>query len=480
MTTGINFKTKFLTERALQSASRGQAASISALETAYESDRGRILNSVAIRRLQQKTQVFPLERNAAVRSRLTHSMEVMQVGRYITRKVFSSLSDNQKKQFGLDGLERVFETVVEMACLLHDVGNPPYGHFGEDTIVNWFKRHIDQLTELSGNSLDQHQRQDLISFEGNAQAIRIVHSLQALNLSYTQIASILKYTRCAAEPKPIDNYLKKKPGYYLSEKGIVSDVLNALNIEAGCRHPVAYIMEAADDIAYCIADLEDAVEKGIMSTETLSTRLVERYQEIAKDFGISDEKDIGKLADIVARASKKAADNHVVSNSEYFVSLRVSSQHIMVQHAATRFITHIEACYHGSFNASLLEDKSPAHAISASFKAVAFDYAFSHHEVEQSELQGYQIISGLLDKYGQLLALTESEFSSLFSKKCKFPLEKRLLKKLADKHVNAYKLAVANEPQSEFYFRCRMVQDNISGMTDHFAYDDYRTLFVCE
>ncbi len=474
----INFKKKFLPERALQSAKRNSDVSIESLERTYESDRGRILNSVAIRRLQQKTQVFPLERNAAVRSRLTHSLEVMQVGRYITRKVFAELPLTLQHQYGLDGLARIFETVVEMSCLLHDVGNPPYGHFGEDTIVSWFTQHLDELIAESGSHLSAAQKQDLVSFEGNAQAIRIVHCLQSLNLTYTQIAGILKYTRCASEPKPEGNYLQKKPGYYLSEKPLVQDIQQALNINVGCRHPVSYIMEAADDIAYCIADLEDAVEKGIMSIDTLSSKLLLRYKDITEDFGIEDASSLKRMESIVTRALKKANENKIVTNSEYFVTLRVNSQHTMVEHAAKRFIDNIEDCYHGRFNAALLEDKSMAHAISATFKAVAFEYAFSHHEVEQSELQGYQIITGLLNKYGKILRLSQRQFASLFEGKCAFSLEKRLLNKVANKHVNAYKAAVEVSPEDEFYYRCRMLQDNVSGMTDHFAYDDYCALYV--
>lgn len=114
---------------------------IAALES-FESDRGRIINSAAIRRLQQKTQVFPLERNAAVRSRLTHSLEVQQVGRYITQLIFKELSEKSKQEYKLTGLERQIESIVEMSCLMHDVGNPPFGHFGEQAINDWFSKNL--------------------------------------------------------------------------------------------------------------------------------------------------------------------------------------------------------------------------------------------------------------------------------------------------------------------------------------------------
>ncbi|MGQ8364395.1 dGTPase [Glaciecola sp. 1036] len=469
----MDFKTKFTAIRHY-STHKQSPKEIGSLERVFESDRGRILNSAAVRRLQQKTQVFPLERNAAVRSRLTHSIEVMQVGRYITRTIFDLLSSKQKDEFGLTGLERIFETVVEMSCLLHDVGNPPFGHFGEDTIQEWFSDNIDNLAQKAQVTLSESQRRDICHFEGNAQAIRIIHSLQQLNLTFTQIAGVLKYTRVASEPKPADNYLAKKPGYYLSETSLINDIQTQLDIQPGCRHPVAYIMEAADDIAYCIADIEDAVDKGIMSLPVVSEKLKQHYRKIAVEFSI----DADVIDEHIDRALLKAQKNKIVASSTYFISLRVGLQTLMVTHAANRFIDNIQACYHGNFNEALLEDKSLAHAVSKTLKEVALEYAFSHPEVENSELQGHHIISSLLNKYARLLTLTEEKFATLFDGKTSHAVEKRLLNKLAKKHVNAYKLASAAHPEHEFYYRCRMIQDNISGMTDDFAYDEYRALYV--
>ena len=143
----MDFCNKIKADRALQSRSGD-------LQSALESDRGRIINSAAVRRLQQKTQVFPLERNAAVRSRLTHSMEVQQTGRFIVQSIFRALSPAQLEQYGLQDLERPIESLVEMACLLHDVGNPPFGHSGESAINDWFSQYLPTLTTRHG--LQQH------------------------------------------------------------------------------------------------------------------------------------------------------------------------------------------------------------------------------------------------------------------------------------------------------------------------------------
>ncbi|VDZ71882.1 deoxyguanosinetriphosphate triphosphohydrolase [Atlantibacter hermannii] len=175
----------------------------------FESDRGRIINSPAIRRLQQKTQVFPLERNAAVRTRLTHSMEVQQVGRYIAKEVLSRLKERKLlAEYGLDELTGPFESIVEMSCLMHDIGNPPFGHFGEAAINDWFRQRLmpaDATTqplsddrcqvavlklregEEALNDLRRKIRNDLCQFEGNAQGIRLVHTLLRMNLTWAQV-----------------------------------------------------------------------------------------------------------------------------------------------------------------------------------------------------------------------------------------------------------------------------------------------------
>ncbi|WP_234911907.1 dGTP triphosphohydrolase, partial [Vibrio anguillarum] len=221
----------------------------------FESDRGRILNSAAIRRLQQKTQVFPLERNAAVRSRLTHSLEVQQVGRYITQLIFKELSEKSKQDYKLIGLERQFESIVEMSCLIHDVGNPPFGHFGEQAINDWFSRNLSSLMkDEKGNSrvnLPKPIQQDIVNFEGNAQAIRLVHTILGLNLTYSQVSGVFKYTRRGDQPSPKTqnnpllkdyDYLMKKVGYYLSEHRYIESLKTVLSMDSHCRSPFSYIM----------------------------------------------------------------------------------------------------------------------------------------------------------------------------------------------------------------------------------------------
>lgn len=502
---GIDFNNKISFQRPYSRAI--SAADDYAIIRQFESDRGRIINSAAIRRLQQKTQVFPLERNAAVRSRLTHSLEVQQVGRHIVKEIFHHLRrDGRVAELGLGQLEAPFESIVEMACLMHDIGNPPFGHFGEAAINDWFRQRLDiaslendaidfdrcqiaclqlRAGEEENNRLRARIRMDLCHFEGNAQAIRMVHSLLKLNLTYAQVGCILKYTRPAywqgAVPAEF-NYLMKKPGYYLAEEQYVKTLRQQLSLGEFHRFPLTYIMEAADDISYCIADLEDAVEKKIFTVEQL-------YQFLQTEWGTVEKADL--FDKVIGQAFDKIKRNQGLrSGDQFFMYLRVNTVARLVPHAAQRFLDNLQPIYDGAFNQALLEDSSPAYRLLKIFKAVAFKHVFNHPEVEQLELQGYRVISGLLEIYNPLLAMPAEAFSQLVSQDYHpdYPIATRLFHKLSGKHRMAYTEALdhvslyppAQQTMMEFYYRVRLIQDYISGMTDLYAWDEYRRLMAAE
>ena len=469
----------------------------------FESDRGRIINSPAIRRLQQKTQVFPLERNAAVRTRLTHSMEVQQVGRYIAKEILSRLKELKLlEQYGLDELTGPFESIVEMSCLMHDIGNPPFGHFGEAAINDWFRQRLHPADaesqplsddrcvvaalrlregEESLNDIRRKVRQDLCHFEGNAQGIRLVHTLMRMNLTWAQVGGILKYTRPAwwrGETPATHRYLMKKPGYYLSEAPYIERLRKELALAPYSRFPLTWIMEAADDISYCVADLEDAVEKRIFSVEQLYHHLYEAWGHHEK----------GSLfTQVVENAWEKSRSNSLSRSTEdqFFMYLRVNTLNKLVPYAAQRFIDNLPQIFDGSFNHALLEDASSFSQLLELYKNVAIKHVFSHPDVEQLELQGYRVISGLLEIYQPLLRMSLVDFRELVEKERvkRFPIESRLFQKLSTRHRLAYVEAVSKlsseapeYPTLEYYYRCRLIQDYISGMTDLYAGDEYRRM----
>lgn len=473
----------------------------------FESDRGRIINSPAIRRLQQKTQVFPLERNAAVRTRLTHSMEVQQVGRYIAKEVLSRLKEQRLLEtYGLDELTGPFESIVEMACLMHDIGNPPFGHFGEAAINDWFSQRLapaDAASQPLSNDRcqvvalrlregedalnDQRRkvRQDLCHFEGNAQGIRMVQALMRMNLTWAQVGCILKYTRPAwwADDIPASHdYLMKKPGYYLSEEAYIERLRQELELAPFSRFPLTWIMEAADDISYCVADLEDAVEKRIFTVEQL-------YQHLHDAWGEHEKGSLFAL--VVENAWEKSRSNSLSRSAEdqFFMYLRVNTLNKLVPYAASRFIENLPQIFDGEFNHALLEDDSAFSQLLELYKNVAVRHVFSHPDVEQLELQGYRVIRGLLEIYQPLLQLPLTDFSELVEKERlrRLPIESRLFNKLSTRHRLAYVEAVnkiardsSEFPVMEYYYRCRLIQDYISGMTDLYAWDEYRQLMAVE
>lgn len=487
----MDFKAKISLRRAREHGTvpePGDAAWLFELGERLESDRGRIVNSAAVRRLQQKTQVFPLERNAAVRSRLTHSLEVQQVGRHIVRTLFHKLGP-RAAEHGLDGLDGVLQSLVEMACLTHDIGNPPFGHFGEFAIGDWCVRYLDALfaqavPEAGDAALRQRMLADLKAFEGNAQAIRLVHRLHDMNLTYSQTACMLKYVRAAYLPRPPKEsdgaYLRKKPGFYLSEEGFVAELWQALGMAPQTRYPLAYVMEAADDISYCLADLEDSVVKGILDLDRLCNLLRETFKRSLPLETVIDAQG-RSFAALLLDAQQRAHDEPVDKVGKFFIRLRVNLIHPLVQHAAEQFIAQLDGVYAGTLDRALLEDNSPACAVVQTFKTVGAEHVFCHREVDTLQLRGLRILQGLLDGYGALLGLSGEEFSAVLDGKGRADL-RMLVRRLPTHLLAAYQVAVTGHKGKddaalwEFYHRARLLLDFVSGLTDQLAEDEHRVL----
>ncbi|MFT4930073.1 MAG: dGTPase [Phenylobacterium sp.] len=237
--------------------------------------------------------------------------------------------------------------------------------------------------------------------------------------------------------------------------------------------------------------MEDAVEKDILSVEQLYQLLIKAFS----DQGIPADKAVfpaydGPISfrDILDKAKKRFDQESIDKDNQFFVNLRVSLNHILTSHAVSRFIDNIEAIYHGSFNGALLEDDSPAHKLTETFKLVALAHVFSHHEVELQELRGYKVIQGLLDYYKPLLELPREAFQGLLNKEWqhvkKHSRESRLANRLPGKHRRAYEDALKTQASGaeyelwEIYYRSRLMLDFISGMTDQYALEQYQSLMV--
>ena len=460
------------------------------LVTETESNRGRVIQSAALRRLQQKTQVYPLETNASVRSRLTHSLEVQQTGRYLAKTILDQLKHTDAYvKMGLAGIDTAFTNLVEMSCLLHDVGNPPFGHFGEAAFSRWIQHnglacHEKAVARQTVNNLQTGHSSlfydvlfpDLSVFEGNAQGLRIIHSLQTLNLTWSQLAATIKYTRAPCQRvQPGFEYRQKKPGFYYSEQSLVQDIWKHLDIKENCRFPLVYIMEAADDISYCIADLEDAIDKGILSFRGLSFWLQEVWQECGDDSNY--------LPDIIHRAEHVAQDNP----QTFIRHLRSHLFKDLVNYAAKRYLQNHAEVYHGTLDQPLIDGGSHQHLALKTLKTVAIRHVFSSQEKETPELRGYAALVGLLDIYRPILELPRLAFANLEQLEGgEHFIEHRLNHRLSRKYKAAYlravgqlsqqNLTLAEENDLEWYYRTRLILDYISGMTDHFVLTEYQSL----
>ena len=457
------------------------------IDVSIESDRGRILSSASFRRLQKRTQVFALELNASIRTRLTHSLEVAQTARFIAKSIYSKLKQDGNTSYKLEELENAFVSTAEMTSLLHDIGNPPFGHFAEQTINKWMKNNALELLEKFETNSKQTQElkemlaKDICNYDGNAQAIRVITKLQRLNLSYTQILSVLKYTRGAYEERvkgePLD-YLRKKPGFYYAEKDLIAKIQKSLDVQAGHRFPITYIMEAADDISYLTADLEDAVEKGILNLDDVYNMIKKECENEGEDY----------LMELIEDKYTKAKSNEEPYQFNMFFTLfRAQLVTSLVYHVVDVYIANHEAIFDGSFNSALLDYDAQSKYYKAIriLEKISLKYIYQNKDVQELELQGYSIVNGLLNIYKPLLELTLEDFSSLLQdEKIECFLSMRLIKRVSQKQIVAYKNDLKELDKEdkeryhllEYYYRVRLITDYISGMTDDFALKEFQLL----
>ena len=432
---------------------------------AIESDRARVLYSTAFRRLQGKTQVFPLDENAAIRTRLTHSLEVAHVGKYLASSVLEKLeTKRQLEEFGLSGHHGIaFVTVVEIACLLHDIGNPPFGHFGEVAISNWFNEYVAE------RSLGDNVLRDLTHFDGNPQGFRIATRLSGkdtetgLNLTFVQLASMLKYIGL---PKDIGRPpTLKKAGAFETESDALEQVRSRFGLNVGGRFPFAYLMEAADDISYCLSDLEDGVEKEIL-THAAAIAGIEKACV-----------DCPEAQQIVRDAAKAAKEQSSVPEHIAFRSRIIRE---LVKYAADTYLDRHDEIMAGTVP-DLIDKADPHGKLLSSVKTFARKRVYNHKIPQTMELSGWAVITGLLDHFKPLLDLDRDKFTMLAVDSRKLGSlhrESRLLNRVAPRHLQVYVDLYSDylSKEHEFSNRAHMIVDSVSGMTDQYALKIYQSL----
>ncbi len=408
--------------------------------TEFQRDYDRVVFSSAFRRLQDKTQVFPLAESDYVRTRLTHSLEVSCVGRSLGTMV------GERIDLPTDVTPGDVGAIVAAAGLLHDIGNPPFGHSGEDAIREWFASHPEGRGLLDAMR-DEAERQDFLRYEGNAQGFRTVARLQSpdnpggLQLTCATLGAFFKYPRqshTADEHRGISN---KKFGFFQAERELFLQVAGEVGLlprvagESWQRHPLAFLVEAADDICYRIVDFEDAFRQGHLS-------YAEAERHLAPIARASGER-LAQMASDKARIEylRAKAISHLISVT---VEAFVANQAELLQ---GRFDRELLACLEPEVLAAL-------EAIRETSIRVAYDAA----EVVQIETAGFEVIGGLLQRF--LLAANDVAANG----KRAAASSRMILKLLPDQFLGA-----GRQPQADPYQRAICIADFVAGMTDGYA-----------
>ena len=350
----------------------------------FEVDYDRIIFSSEFRSLQDKTQVIPLSETDFVHTRLTHSLEVSVVGRSLGRKVGQKLLEKHphlKDSLGYRAND--FGTIVAAASLAHDIGNPPFGHSGEKSIGEFFKTGEGKHFE---DKLTDKQYQDLCDFEGNANGFKILTESRqgregGLRLSYATLGAFMKYPKESLPKKPSTHIADKKYGFFQSETEAFSDVAKELGlIKRGtendisfCRHPLAYLVEAADDICYTIIDFEDGINLGLIQ------------EEYALEYLIN-----------LVRDTINTKKYNLLSTTQDRVSyLRALAINTLINEAVVLFMSNEEEILKGTYSKALL-DQSKYEAQIKDIIKLSVENIYQSKDVIDKEIAGFKVINELL------------------------------------------------------------------------------------
>ena len=424
--------------------------------TEYQRDFDRLIFASAFRRLQNKTQVFPLPGSTFVHNRLTHSLEVSSVGRSLGSIIGNHIANNELQGSKIDAqhfYQFDLPSVIAAACLAHDIGNPAFGHSGEKAISSYFISNAEST--IGGVRLidffSNEEWTDLITFEGNANALRVLtHSYRnkpasGMGLTFSTLAAILKYP-CESTATDKSFKHRKKYGFFQAEKSTflsITSELNMLREESNSiifkRHPYVYLTEAADDICYRIVDLEDAHRLGIISKSRTSEALLSILDEV------SEEKDN------ISKTFLSISDDN-----DSIAYLRAKTINALTSLSADIFIENKNEILKGSYNNTLIDQIEDQTSALKDVMTLSISEIYNHHTVVEIELTGFHVMSHLL---------------SLF-----VPAVLRSHKVAKDRMaLNLIPLQFREYEVEELpYKKVLSVVDFISGMTDTYATEFYR------
>ncbi|WP_431808570.1 dGTP triphosphohydrolase [Lysinibacillus sphaericus] len=439
----------------------------------FERDYDRIMNSSSLRRLQDKAQVFPLQESDFIRTRLTHSMEVSAIARSFGVWIEKWLIE-VKKELTNEDYGKI-PSLLATAGLVHDLGNPPYGHFGEDVIKKWFEAYFKEKKEID---LTPAQKNDFINFDGNAQGIRILTRLQFLNdqfginFTYGTLSVLLKYPFDSSNEYAIDN---KKFGYFQQDSKIGQEIIQETVNIPDIRNPLTYFLEAADDIAYLGSDVEDGVKKKIIPWEKVfevdiieknKYKIYEVYKDAIDDLKIKHD-----------RAKNNGFPDYLLTSVQNF---KVWAQGQMIREIKEVFVENYDQIMNGDFGKDeFLKKTKNAKFLRQFLKDLLGEYVFPNKEVLSLELVGDSVISDLLSIFVNNCIFDESDFEN-DSK----PKAGKLLRMISENFIFVQLLNDDSENPAkgkkikdlDTYSKLLLITDFISGMTDSYALDLHQKL----
>lgn len=442
----------------------------------FAKDYHRILSSPSFRRLQDKTQVFPLDRGDFVRTRLTHSLEVSSFAGSIGDTAFTGLMKTHPEitpQVRQDCIE-----ILRCSGLIHDIGNPPFGHFGENTIRQWFGEHFGELS-FKGRPvkelLTEQMIGDFLHFEGNAQALRVLTKLHVLidigngmNLTYALLNTIIKYPVSSLNiNKKSGNIKDKKMGYFTAEQQIFEDVTRSTGAE-GCRYPLTFLLESADDIAYKTADIEDAAVKKLISYNQLleeisSRKYLERCENEQERAALnSAAENLRHCLDSAQKRGLPLAEKKAVQR--WVVNL----QSTLIYAVSDAFAENYDAIMTGTFTRELLA-ASPVRVLADALSDIAYRYAFQSPGVLKTELSACAMMNLLLDSITGAALRFGTEEQRI--------TDSNLMSLLPEEFLMVCRKSCEEKSDAEqSYFRLLLATDCVCSMTDGYARELFRTL----
>lgn len=447
-----------------------------ATRSEFQRDYDRTLFSSPVRRLQDKAQVFPLEPHDSVRTRLTHSLEVGNIAEGLTRLALGELPEKIRPK--PEEIEHL-ATIAATCGLAHDLGNPPFGHAGEEAMIDWFNNKISSVRELN-DSLQIFERdlsQDFKKFDGNPQTLRLLTRLtmlgdyDGLNLTIGALSVALKYISASDSVKENEkDHAREKPGFFFSEESLVRSV-QAETGTGDARNPITYLVEAADDIVYSTVDLEDGIKKGSLTWKELCIEFKKHGVDTdTEEAFVKTEKN---LEERLLHSGLVLSEQDKDEPLSQLLRTYLIWEHM--QAVSQAFRQNIDAIVGGSFDSELLKEGATAKIWKAS-KKIARERVFPTPSILRLELMGRNVIHDLMNLFWQGIEhapYAEGSRRGMHYKS--YMLLSKNYRKVFENAVSEDVLLNSNIPIS--YRRLQLLADYICGMTDTFAVTLHKELF---